>query len=130
MQKFIRLTLQDRETIQRMLREERTQVQIAIFLGRSQGSISKEISRNSGPRGYFAKSAHKKAEERKESKTARAKVIVGKVKERVIELFGERMSPKMISSELAKEGMEGSHETIYQFVKEQIEAKAVTFTSY
>ena len=55
------LTYDKRCQIKALLRRKLTQEQIATDLKVSQSSISREIKRNSGKRGYRHKQAHKKA---------------------------------------------------------------------
>ena len=58
---YKRVTADEREHIYRWLREGRKQSEIARRLDRDPGSISREIARNTGRRGYRPKQAHEKA---------------------------------------------------------------------
>jgi IS30 family transposase len=57
-------SLEERYYIEIELREGTSRNAIAKALGRPQGSISKEINRNSGKKGYRHKQAHRLATER------------------------------------------------------------------
>jgi IS30 family transposase len=59
---YKRVTADEREHIYRWRREGRKQSEIARRLDRNPGSISREIARNRGRRGYRPKQAHEKAQ--------------------------------------------------------------------
>jgi IS30 family transposase len=59
---YKRVTADEREHIYRWRREGRKQSEIARRLDRDPGSISREITRNTGRRGYRPKQAHVKAQ--------------------------------------------------------------------
>ena len=59
---YKRVTAEERGCIYRWRREGRTQSEIARRLDRDPGSISREIARNRGRRGYRPKQAHEKAQ--------------------------------------------------------------------
>jgi IS30 family transposase len=59
---YKRVTADEREHIYRWRREGRKQSEIARRLDRDPGSISREIARNTGRRGYRPKQAHEKAQ--------------------------------------------------------------------
>lgn len=92
------------------------QSEIARVLGVSQSSISKELKRNRGGRGYRPDQAHRFALERQASK-AREPVMVGAVSKEVIRRLELKHSPEQISGAMRAESIPGpSHETIYQFL--------------
>ena len=70
------LNERDREIIYRMRRSGSCQEQIAEVLGITQGTVSKELSRNRGKRGYRAKQANNMAAQRQLLKRHRAPVIL------------------------------------------------------
>lgn len=82
------------------------------MLGRSESTISRELKRNTGKRGYRPKQAHEKARVRK---AVNAKRISEATWEEVkTELTTHQCSPEHISGVLKKEkGMAVSHEWIY-----------------
>lgn len=54
-----RLTLQDRQQIAAGLREELTYAAIGRRIGRPTSTVTREVLRNGGPRGYRAEAAHR-----------------------------------------------------------------------
>ncbi|WP_411806017.1 IS30 family transposase [Arthrobacter sp. LAPM80] len=114
------LSLPERERIADLLARDTSLRAIARALGRSAGSISREVARNSHPvLGYQPYGAHRKAT------TARARpkpsklATDGPLREYVKEKLLTRWSPEQISKVLIKEfphdeQMRVSHETIYQ----------------
>lgn len=54
-----RLTLQDRRQIAAALREELTYAAIGRRIGRPTSTVTREVMRNGGPRGYQAEAAHR-----------------------------------------------------------------------
>ncbi|MFJ2770643.1 helix-turn-helix domain-containing protein [Streptomyces sp. NPDC087300] len=54
-----RLTLQDRQQIAAGLREELTYAAIGRRIGRPTSTVTREVMRNGGPRGYRAEAAHR-----------------------------------------------------------------------
>ena len=89
---------------------------IASSVGRHKSTISREILRNKGKRGYRFKQAHEKAEARR----ARASRTPSKLTESMQNVIKGKLlqdwSPEQISGRLKREGKAISHETIYQFV--------------
>jgi len=59
---YRRITEEERRLIYCWLREGESQNEIARRLSRSRGSISREIGRNTGLKGYRPKQAHEKAQ--------------------------------------------------------------------
>jgi IS30 family transposase len=110
------LCREDREVIYRMNQEGKIQQEIARVIGFSQSTVSKELSRNRGQRGYRPKQADAKAAERKGNKQARSKTIVGNIKDAIEDRLAIKQTPKLISGALALEGKKVSHEAIYQFI--------------
>ncbi|MGW4112452.1 helix-turn-helix domain-containing protein [Actinosynnema sp. NPDC004786] len=54
-----RLTLQDRQQIAAALREDLTYAAIGRRIGRPTSTVTREVMRNGGPRGYRAEAAHR-----------------------------------------------------------------------
>ena len=80
---YSRLCGHDRKVIANMAQAGNNQKTIAEAIGRSQGTISKELRRNRGQRGYRPAQADRLARERQADKRSRPNVVVGVVKEEV-----------------------------------------------
>jgi len=106
----------ERGVIYGMKQAGKTQVEMARAVGCSQSTISKELRRNRGGRGYREKQAQRKAMERQRSKRRREKVLGGALEEQVLERLGKKHSPQQISGGLKREGLAVSHETIYSYI--------------
>lgn len=116
MSKYRRVTQEDRVRIKDGLDAGLTKSEIAYKLGFHKGTISREIKRNSGLRGYRPKQAQSKAERRQECRSWLRKWD-GHLARKVRRLLKKKWSPEQISQRLKLEGHEGvSHERIYQYV--------------
>ena len=116
MNKHKQLTLGERYQIEILLKTGLNQTQIAKEMCVHKSTISRELRRNRGKRGYRPKQAQKLA-------VARRFVSRSRIPEqtwlRVEQLLREDWSPQQISYWLAdNEGLSVSHERIYQYVKE------------
>jgi IS30 family transposase len=114
----LRLSLAEREEISRGLAAGLTLTVIAQGMGRSTSTVSREVARNRGPRGYRAVQADRLAEARarrpKPAKLAVDAVLRAHVEQRL----AQRWSPQQISARLVCDfpnnpRMRVSHETIY-----------------
>lgn len=118
-----RLRSEDRGVIYRMNQAGKSQTAIAEAIGFSQGTVSKELSRNRGLRGYRPRQAQGMADGRKGSKMARGRALEGTLLMEVEWRLGRRHSPEQISGALRREGLgEVSHETIYTHIREDRKA--------
>lgn len=104
------LSREERYQIYSLLKADQTPAQIARLLGRSPGTISREIKRGSGQRGYRAEQACNKAKERSLG-SRNAKRIVPWVWAEVAFYLDVQWSPEQIANKLPI-----SHETVYQHV--------------
>ena len=114
--RYTRLCGNDRNVIANMAQAGNNQNAIAKAIGRSQGTVSKELRRNCGQRGYRPLQADRLAQERKDGKRSRPKVIVGVIKEEVEARLALKHSPEQISNTLKLNELKVSHEAIYQYV--------------
>ena len=115
---YRRLREEDRHIIYRMRKAGKTQQQIANILGYSQSTISKELSRNRGQRGYRPKQAHELSSLRQANKAPRGRFISGALEAEVIERLKRKHSPDQISGGLRREGFPApSRTSIYNFIK-------------
>ena len=111
-----RLCAGNRIVIANMRQAGKNQMEIAQAIGFSQATISKELSRNRGERGYRPVQAERLAMERKIQKRTRPKVMVGILKDEVEARLRIKHSPDQISNALMLRGLKVSHETIYQYL--------------
>ena len=117
-EKYHRLCAQDRKVIYNMNKTSISQAEIGQAIGFSQATVSKEISRNCGKRGYRPKQANDFAVSRATQKRSRRKVIQVEVDARML----CKHSPDQMSGKLAFNDMQVSHETIYRYISEDREA--------
>lgn len=106
--KYTHLTEVERYQIYALKKAGQRQCQIAILLKRSVSTISRELRRNSGGRGYRPKQAQRKAGERRAMNARRVDAATWKYVE---DRLQEQWSPEQISGSVRI-----SHETIYQRV--------------
>jgi IS30 family transposase len=113
-----RLSLDDRIEIQLGVEQHKSLRQIARELGRASSTISREVNRHGGPKGYKAVAAHRQAERDarrpKPPKLASAE-LAADVEARLLQLW----SPEEIAAKLRVEFADRperwvSHETIYK----------------
>ena len=113
-------TLTTREILSKMLKERHVYRKISLVIGKSISSISDEIKRNSGEKGYDPYIAHKKSEERRLKKSKKGKIekSLG-LQNYIVEKIKKNWSPDSIAGELRIQA-QGitvvSHETIYQYI--------------
>jgi len=111
------LSLEERHYIDIQLKNKSSLSAIAKALNRSQGTITKEIQRNSGKRGYRHKQAHSLALKRLSSKQIPTK-MTDEMKGHIDEmLITHQWSPEQIVGRLKVEkNISLHHETIYRYV--------------
>ena len=114
---YRRLREEDRHIIYRMRKAGNTQQHIADIPGYSESTISKELTRNCGQRGYRAKQAHKMSSLRQANKASRSRIISGALEIEVIERLKRNHSPDQISGGLRREGLPApSRTSLYNFI--------------
>lgn len=112
---YTQLTQEERYQISALLKAELNQTEIAMILERHKSTISREISRNTGLRGYRPKQAQCLTEERRHSKVHSR--ISHSDWNNVRRLLREDWSPEQISLWLESEkNISISHEGIYQYI--------------
>lgn len=110
---YTQLTCEQRYQIYALLKIEHSKQEIAKIIGVHKSTVSREIRRNTGGRGYRPKQAHQLATNRSKNKRARISEYQWYlVKERI--RFD--LSPEQVSNDLKKIGLKISHEWIYQYV--------------
>ena len=109
------LTQEERYQIEALLKMGHHQSEIAVVLKRHKSTISREVGRNRGLRGYRPKQAQHLALTRREAK-AKPRIAPG-TWEWVESLLREEWSPEQVSGWLSiEQGLHVSHEWIYQYV--------------
>jgi transposase, IS30 family len=115
MQHYTQLTEEQRYQIYALLKYNHTQTEIASIVGVDKSTISRELKRNTGGRGYRPIQAHKKALQRRDEKVRLS--ITDTTWQRVEQLLREDWSPEQITLWLIETGEPTvSHESIYQYV--------------
>jgi IS30 family transposase len=112
---YTQLTREERYQIYILKKADYSQAQIAALLERDKSTISRELCRNQGLRGYRAKQAHRRALVRRRNKVQPR--LDEQVWQQVEALVREQWSPEQIVGRLAMEqGVSISHEWIYQYI--------------
>jgi len=113
---YNQLTEGERYQIQSYLKAGYTQKEVADALGRSASTISRELSRNRGLKGYRPKQAHRLATQRRLN-AEKAIKVTEQVAGWVERLIRQELSPAQAAAYIAKEhGVSLHHETIYQMI--------------
>ncbi len=112
------LTYEKRCQIYALKQRGDSQTQIAMQLGVNKATISREIQRNIGKRGYRYKQAETFAEERRKAVSKRPRKMNETVIAIIIEKLNQQWSPEQISGWLVrnKPQCKISHETIYKYI--------------
>src|SRR5215831_9070703 len=122
---YTHLTADERYQIDDLQREGFSQKAIAEIMGRSTSTLSRELSRNKGERGWRPMQAQLKATERL---SVRGTANVKRASDTALNyakahLQNDQWSPEQIAGRLKREGLETiSHETIYQRILEDKKA--------
>ena len=115
MRGYTQLTQEERYQIYILKKAEYSQTEIADLLERNKSTISRELRRNRGLKGYRPRQAHDLALRRRYDKVQSR--IDSQVWQQVEALIREEWSPEQIVGRVAMEhGMSISHEWIYQYV--------------
>lgn len=110
------LNLQERHYIELERKNGVSQKDIAASLGRSPSTLSRELSRNHGQRGYRHVQANNKAATRHKDKPKAIK-LTDSIKVMINKHIEEDWSPEQVAGRLKNEGVVSlHHETIYQYV--------------
>ena len=117
MRGYTQLTRDERYQIYALRKAGHSQKEIAEVLRRNPSTISRELRRNKGLKGYRPEQAHRLAQNRKKERDRTR--IPESTWARVEQLLREDWSPEQISGWLTREeGVSVSHERIYQHVYE------------
>ena len=105
-----------------------SQAQIAAAIGFHPSTVSRELARNTGLRGYRPAQAHRLALGRKATQRRGHKIGVALAAEVESRLRGLH-SPEQVSGAMAKEGFDApSHETIYRYIADERAAGGSLYT--
>ncbi len=111
---YAQLTYEQRYQIKALLDIDTPRHKIAETVGVHKSTVTREINRNSGKRGYRPNQAHEKALARKQEKSKPR--ISEKVWALVEKTLREDWSPEQVSGKLKSSGISVSHERIYQHI--------------
>jgi len=112
---YTQLTQEQRYQISALLKTEHTQTKIATVIGVHKSTISRELRRNRGMRGYRPKQAHRFALKRRKKSITRR--ITVETWSRIDDKLQQDWSPEQVSGWLKKNtDTEVSHEWIYQHI--------------
>jgi IS30 family transposase len=113
MKRYKQLTMEQRYQIYGLKKAGFKQSEIAVALKVDKGTISREVKRNSGKRGYRPKQAQEKCAARRQACKNASKFSAEDFAQ-VDVLIRERLSPEQVSGRMNFEGtLKISHETIY-----------------
>jgi len=115
MRTYHQLTLEQRYQISALKKIGHTQTEIADQLEVHKSTISRELSRNKGERGYRPKQANEKAQERR-AQTTPGERILAETWEVVEEKLRQDWSPEQVSGWLKQQVICISPEWIYQHI--------------
>jgi transposase, IS30 family len=105
-----------------------TQKDIAEHIGVSPPTISRELKRNTGQRGYRYMQADRKAIERRHQASCRPKKMLPNLIKMIEEKLVEKWSPEQISGVFGKNDILISHESIYRHIWANKKAGGVLYT--
>ncbi len=113
---YKQLTENERYQIYVMKKARLKQEEIANLLGRSPSTISREIRRNQGLRGYRPLQAQRLAESRRRD-ALKARKVTNKVQELIEVLLRQELSPQQVVDYLKRhKKLSLHHETVYQLI--------------
>jgi IS30 family transposase len=118
MRPYRRITYEDRCQLYALRKVGKTQAEIGQALGFSQGTVSRELARNTGGRGYRFQQAQHTAQARQQQTRHQPRKLTSRVRRAIArKMRAERWSPEQISFWLqAERGLSLSHEWIYQMI--------------
>lgn len=115
MRRYTQLTGEQRYQIDALMKAGHNQSEIAVIMGRDKSTMSRELRRNRGLRGYRPKQAQQLADVRQQNRPRQR--VTDETWSLVKELMRQDWSPEQISGWLKREcGLSVSHEWIYQYV--------------
>lgn len=119
MNQYTQLTEGERNQIYALLKEGFSIIRIASRLERSKSTISREIKRNTGGRGYRPTQAQSLASNRRSNASSSGRISETVEQYMLNKLTQEQWSPEQISGRIYKDiGETVSHEWIYKYIYE------------
>jgi IS30 family transposase len=113
---YSQLTENERYQIYILNKAEYNQKEIADALNRSPSTISRELHRNLGKRGYRPSQAQRKSDERRAT-ARKAYKLTSQVREWITQLLKQELSPQQVVDYLSKHKKVClHHETVYQLI--------------
>jgi IS30 family transposase len=113
---YTHLTYESRCQIYALKSKGLLQKEIALQLNVDAGTISRELKRNRGARGYRFKQAQEKSESRRWEASSKPKRMTESMVKVIDSKLEEKWSPEQISGVLKASGTPISHESIYRHV--------------
>lgn len=127
MKTYKQLTCEQRYTINRLLKRNYSQTDIAELIGVHKSTLSRELQRNSGKRGYRHKQAQQKALGRRKDKSPPR--ISEDTWNQIKSYIEDDWSPEQISGKMKlTKNISVSHEWIYQFILKDKQAGGNLYT--
>ena len=119
------LTFQERQFLYRLKNKGKLNTQIAELMGRHRSTIGRELSRNTGQRGYRPQQAQRLADERRLASRPAHKMDDPDVHQYVQEKLEKRWSPDQIAGRVRRDyprapGRWLSRQTIYDWINAQM----------
>lgn len=116
MSTYTHLTQEERYPIELLRKQKVSLSKIAHGMGRHKSTLSRELRRNQGQRGYRHQQAQRKALHRHHDKPKAVKLDAA-MRNEITSRIKQRWSPEQISGRLTQEGKKSvSPETIYRFL--------------
>ena len=112
---YIQLIQEERYHISVLCKEGYSKADTARKVNRHISTISRELNRNTGKKGYRPKQAQEKALKRRYT-SRKAIKFTDKVRQIVDKKISEQYSPDQVSGKLKMSGIHISHEWIYQYL--------------
>ena len=115
--KYKHLTVIKRSQIYILLQQKKKKAEIAKILGVHKSTITREMKRNRGRRGYYGYVEAQKRAERRKHTIPKFTKLTAHIIEKIHDYLALKWSPEQISGYLKKyEDLSISHETIYQYI--------------
>jgi IS30 family transposase len=125
---YQQLTLEERSILYGLRKAGFSINEVAKEIDRDKSTISRELKRNTGKKGYRPKQANEKAQMRKKNSHKMIK-FTRSVKKQVEHKLKQEWSPVQISGWLKKiKDISISHESIYQFLKSDKNTGGIHYT--